>query len=965
MSLVPSPMCLRRQANTPAGHPPGRPGPPRGGGRRLTALACGQAAGVVLAAIALLTLTLASGAARSQEVWDQDLTRSRTSVNDFGGVGLLQTRSARMSKDGQFTFGMAFSDPYDRYSLTWQILPWAEAIFRYDSDAQRGSQGIGRGADLKFQLFEETADSPEIAVGFQDLIGTGLFDSEYLVSSKRYGDFDFSLGVVWGYSAGSNGLFNNPLRLLSQSFKTRGSPGGQGGNLRLTSFFSGKEIDLFGGVEYHTPIDGLSLKAEYDPNDYKLEPSGPLEQDFPVNVGINYRPWDWLDVGVAFERGNTLMTRVALRADLNAAEWMQKVADPPPPPLAVRPGTRRAHGLAGRQLRTAAPVQVDNPKAVAANIDLDLVAAEIQHLGLDYEGLDVEGSTATIRVKSQSLALIEAKLKGLAPILVAAVPAEVTGFRFIVETSDGQRRQFTHSRREMTDSWLVDVLFDRLARQRLQLQSLEVTRGRAVLRVTADEARSELDFLIAARAIRDLLPLVTETVTVIELRGGTDDASLVLNVADDSHVYRPHASAAPSRPDAGDGPTPLTPDQVNEIGVKIFDAMPAHGLTGEFLYLTRRTASVIIRADTFPEMARNIGRAARIVSSYVPESVEEITVVVRASGIDVLSVTLLRRHLEDAVLGFGSPEEVLRSARIERPRAGPPRGATVVENTSVYPRLDWGFGPELRPSIGAPEDPFLFRIWALLTGHVELLPGFRVGAEFGANIYDNFDQITRGPKGRLPHVRSNIRKYLQKGPNSLLNLQADYVFSPAPDWFARAAVGYFEMMFGGISGEVLYRRQAARWAIGLELSHVWQRNFDQGLGFQDYNVTTGHLSLYYKLPWHGLEATVHGGRYLAGDWGATFQLARRFKGGITVGGFFTLTDASAADFGEGSFDKGFFFSIPLNAMLPYSSRSALNTVFRPLTSDGGQMLNVGPKLYPTVEEGQFDGLDRDWGRLLD
>ena len=37
-----------------------------------------------------------------------------------------------------------------------------------------------------------------ISLGFRDLMGTGLFDSEYIVGSKRVGPFDFTLGMGWG-----------------------------------------------------------------------------------------------------------------------------------------------------------------------------------------------------------------------------------------------------------------------------------------------------------------------------------------------------------------------------------------------------------------------------------------------------------------------------------------------------------------------------------------------------------------------------------------------------------------------------------------------------------------------------------------------------------------------------------------------------------------------------------------------
>ena len=46
-----------------------------------------------------------------------------------------------------------------------------------------------------------------------------------------------------------------------------------------------------------------------------------------------------------------------------------------------------------------------------------------------------------------------------------------------------------------------------------------------------------------------------------------------------------------------------------------------------------------------------------------------------------------------------------------------------------------------------------------------------------------------------------------------------------------------------------------------------QRDFDSGFEFLDYEVTTGHASLYWDMG-RGYEGRVDAGRYLAGDWGA-------------------------------------------------------------------------------------------------
>ena len=96
---------------------------------------------------------------------------------------------------------------------------------------------------------------------------------------------------------------------------------------------------------------------------------------------------------------------------------------------------------------------------------------------------------------------------------------------------------------------------------------------------------------------------------------------------------------------------------------------------------------------------------------------------------------------------------------------------------------------------------------------------------------------------------------------------------------------------------------------------------------------------------YGINVRTTVGKYLAGDKGGTLDLSRRFKSGFTLGVFTTLTDLSSEEFGEGSFDKGFYFSIPTS--LFYSDFRTGNISFglHPLTKDGGSFLIQNHSLF--------------------
>jgi hypothetical protein len=83
---------------------------------------------------------------------------------------------------------------------------------------------------------------------------------------------------------------------------------------------------------------------------------------------------------------------------------------------------------------------------------------------------------------------------------------------------------------------------------------------------------------------------------------------------------------------------------------------------------------------------------------------------------------------------------------------------------------------------------------------------------------------------------------------------------------------------------------------------------------------------------------ISAGEYLAGDIGSTIEFSRSFYNGVKFGAFATFTDVSTEDFGEGSFDKGIFFNIPITGNL-------ISYTWRPLTKDPGAKLIRRNSLY--------------------
>ncbi len=383
------------------------------------------------------------------------------------------------------------------------------------------------------------------------------------------------------------------------------------------------------------------------------------------------------------------------------------------------------------------------------------------------------------------------------------------------------------------------------------------------------------------------------------------------------------------------------------------------GMTLEALRLSGSTATIHIRNARYLARPEAIGRTARILSQVLPASVETFTIVPVENGIPLSATTLKRSDLEELEY---APDATWRSyARAEISDAADSLEGTTY-NGVLYPKFTWSLGPYLSTSYFDPQEPVRVDAGLSLEGRYDIAPGWVLSGAIKQQVAGNVGSTTRASDSKIQKVRSEGFLYAREGETALNDLTLAHYFRPGQDLYGRVTAGYLEREYGGISGEILWKPVGSRLALGAELNVVKQRDFDQGFGFRDYSVTTGHMSAYYDFG-NGYEGQVDAGRYLAGDYGATFTLDRTFANGWSVGAYATFTDVSFDDFGEGSFDKGLRFVVPLDHFLGKPTGQTYKTVIQPLTRDGGARLNVNGRLYDSVRSYHDPKLKDSWGRF--
>jgi len=326
------------------------------------------------------------------------------------------------------------------------------------------------------------------------------------------------------------------------------------------------------------------------------------------------------------------------------------------------------------------------------------------------------------------------------------------------------------------------------------------------------------------------------------------------------------------------------------------------------------------------------------------------------AGIELNNITYIESHLDRSK---STPIEI--KERYTKLDSGNKNSYQThkFQPTVNFPVIFSSFSPVLNSLIGNPEKFYFGGLDLQNTAEIQFNRNLILSSEINYSLYNNFKDTISGPASRMEHVRTDKVQYLKNANLYIKRLQLDYIWSPRKDLYAKVSGGMFETMFGGFGGQVLYKPFNSNFNISFEGFYVKQRGYDQTFKFRKYKTTTAHLNIGYLLPM-GIELNTSYGRYLAKDDGFTFDLSRRTKSGFKAGIYFTKTNVSSDLFGEGSFDKGFYFQIPMDLFSKDYNGGYSNFKLSPLTRDGGAKLEFDKDLRGLIYNSSLNELKQGW-----
>tara|TARA_B100000925_G_C21996294_1_gene469081 strand:+ start:133 stop:2220 length:2088 start_codon:yes stop_codon:yes gene_type:complete len=370
----------------------------------------------------------------------------------------------------------------------------------------------------------------------------------------------------------------------------------------------------------------------------------------------------------------------------------------------------------------------------------------------------------------------------------------------------------------------------------------------------------------------------------------------------------------------------------------------------------KRQAIIEFSNFQFNLTADAISQALNLAQIHIPSNINNITLVLNENGYIAANIDYRRSNLDNNfmrnkfnLIEITAPGKISNPSNITK---------ILTPNTNVK------FDLAARFQLFDPDLPFKHQLYLKIDTSTSISQNWSLSGSFAINIDNNFD-LTRAGSSALEPVRTDINQYLVKGSSGIESLYFERYSSLNNEIYYRLYAGILEQMYSGIGIEFLYYPFMSRFAFGSTIYKVRKRGFERDFEMLDYETTSGFVSIFYASPFYNFDIAIHHGKYLAGDKGRTIEIRRTFDNGFSVGAFVTNTDVSAAEYGEGSFDKGLYFKIPFETFSLRHTKSSFSTVLRSIQRDGGQKLDdYTGRLWHDLRNVRYDSLNNNKDRML-
>ncbi|MFZ4099702.1 MAG: YjbH domain-containing protein [Chlamydiia bacterium] len=458
--------------------------------------------------------------------------------------------------------------------------------------------------------------------------------------------------------------------------------------------------------------------------------------------------------------------------------------------------------------------------------------------------------------------------------------------------------------------------------------------------------------------------------SVNRLRGEEISASLVL------HTNLGHADGlVPKYFDqpAYQGPVNLHPIDnlrtAHDLSADLAFAFREQGLVLQGAWLTttdngKRELRIRVINQVYRWETEVRSRLQQILGALVPDTIDVVTAVVTAYGVDSHQYQFRVCDLRRFVMGTLHPYElgILSPMKEVTPVREP---ATQIFKKPLHAYI-WDVHPAMQSIVGSTDAKFKGLLGVAIGPQGYLWNNYFYRITFQATAWNGFqdcgDYDVLNPS-QVPHVRTDSVNYQKWSRLRLNQAFLQRTWSLQQGWYLRASGGYFEPAYAGVALEALWYPVGSDVAVGLELAPLLKRSYN-GFGFSQqvrqwdgccfewkkFYPYQAFLDLYYHCKPICTIGRVTVGQFLARDIGARFELNRYWASGLRVFLWYTWSNSGDHINGKPYHDQGVGLSIPIDLFLPRSSRGRFSYAVAAWKRDCGARCETGTPLYWNILE---------------
>lgn len=357
-------------------------------------------------------------------------------------------------------------------------------------------------------------------------------------------------------------------------------------------------------------------------------------------------------------------------------------------------------------------------------------------------------------------------------------------------------------------------------------------------------------------------------------------------------------------------------------------------------------------------------RLNNLVAYLTPIDVDEVIIVQESEGFPVQEYVYPMAFVRKFSVGWAGNPELDAVVPTCNPRCYPPMKVVFKKPLDL---VNFELLPKTRTLFGSSRGKFKYALGLNYGVNGFLWGDIYYSLLLGTTFFTDLEGVTSVDllnPSQLINVHTEVVDYFrQKGVTfDEFYLQKNWYLGRG--WFSRLSLGYFDQMYGGAGGEILYYPISdCQFAFGLE-GAVLKRRTKTGLGFENtirklegyqekwvpFTGSQYFLDFYYSFSKLNIEAKVKAGKFLANDWGARFELSRYFQSGLRITIWYTWTNGNDRVNGHQYYDKGIELSMPMDIFYTHTERDKWYYGLSAWLRDVGYFAYTGDSLYNTIND---------------